>query len=376
MGPIAALWARTMRDRGHEVDVVTAQPHYPAAVGGRRVLPSRERRDGISILRLPLWIGHATPKQRIREEVTYAAAASLAFPWRRRADAIVVVSPSFLSLAPAMAAARLRRTPWVLWLQDIFPDAAATTGLLEHGGALRAARVLERVAYRSADAIVVISETFEENLREKGVPQEKLVRIYNPATLGFAARSVPKNGTPTVLYMGNIGYSQGLVEVVRAIEAADDGAFRLVVTGRGELKEQVRAAARDRVDVLGLVDAERLEAELEQASLGLVSQRPDVAEFNVPSKLMTLMARGIPVLASVRRGSEVERILTASGGGWVTDAARPEEAAATMAVVLRDGEELERRGLAAAVFARQHFTADALAEGFERVLHRVREERP
>jgi len=375
MGPIAALWARTMHGRGHQVEVVTAHPHYPAALEGGHALPSRERRDGISVLRLPLWIGHASPAQRIREEVTYAAAASLVFPLRRRADAIVVVSPSFLSLAPAMAAAWLRRTPLVLWLQDILPDAAATTGLLEHGFALRAARQLERAAYRAADAIIVISETFEENLRAKGVPQKKLARIYNPATLGFGTRSMPRNGVPTVLYMGNIGYSQGLAQIVRAFEAAEDGAFRLVVTGRGELEAEVRAAARGRVEVLGLVGAEQLEAELGKASLGLVSQRADVVEFNVPSKLMTLMARGIPVLASVRRGSEVERIVTASGGGWVTDATCPEEAAATATAVLRDVEELERRGRAGAAFARQHFTADALADGFEVVLQRVRKDR-
>jgi colanic acid biosynthesis glycosyl transferase WcaI len=372
MGPIAALWAKTMHGRGHEVEVVTAHPHYPAVVGGRHVLPSHEERDGIPVLRLPLWIGHATPTQRIREEVTYATAAALAFISRSRADAIVVVSPSFLALAPAMASARLRRTPWVLWLQDIFPDAAATTGLLEAGFALRAARLLERAAYRAADAIVVISETFEENLRAKGVAQEKLVRIYNPATLGFASRSPRTSGTPTVLYMGNIGYSQGLAEVVRAVEGVEDGAFRLVITGHGELEGEVRAAARGRVEVVGLVAAEQLEAELEHASLGLVSQRPDIAEFNVPSKLMTLMARGIPVLASVRRGSEVERIVTASGGGWVTDAARPEEAALTAAAVVRDADELERRGQAAVAFARRHFTADALAGGFETVLNRVR----
>ena len=370
MGPIAALWARTMRDRGHSVEVISGHPHYPGQLWGQPRGPHRELRDGIRVTRLPLWIGHASGAQRIREEVTYAASAALAAPFAGKADAIVAVSPSFLGLVPVIVNARLRRTPWTLWLQDILPDAASTTGLLESVTALRAARLLEQTIYRAANSIVVISDTFAENLRNKGVPDEKVTRIYNPATRGFAQtrRSSQPSRLPSILYMGNIGFSQGLVELVRAFEASD-GVFRLVITGSGELEAAVRAEARsDRVAVLGLVPAERLERELARASLALVSQRPDVEEFNVPSRLMTLMARGIPILASVRPDSEVARLVTSSGGGWVTAADRPEEAARLAPLLLRDGSELERRGAAAAAFSERHFSPDTLAIEFERVL--------
>lgn len=369
MGPIAALWARTMCDRGHTVEVVTGHPHYPGRLWGRPRRPYREVRDGIRITRLPLWIGHASGAQRIREEMTYAASAALVAPFAGEADAIVAVSPSFLGLFPVIVNARLRRTPWILWLQDILPDGASTTGLLESVTALRAARSLEQTVYRAASSIVVISDTFAENLRGKGVPDAKLTRIYNPATRGFSDPLKSSRFRPSsILYMGNIGFSQGLVEVVRAFEASN-GEFRLIITGTGELEAAVRAEAKsDRVAVLGLVPAERLERELARASLALVSQRPDVEEFNVPSRLMTLMARGIPILASVRPGSEVARLVASSGGGWVTPADHPEEAADLAPQILRNPSELERRGAAAAAFAEQHFSPDALGMDFERLL--------
>ena len=47
MGPIAARWAEAMSARGHRVEVVTAHPHYPGPLWGRRSRPYRETRNGI-----------------------------------------------------------------------------------------------------------------------------------------------------------------------------------------------------------------------------------------------------------------------------------------------------------------------------------------
>ena len=65
MGPIAARWAETMSARGHQVEVVTAHPHYPGPLWGRHARPYRETRNGIPVLRLPLMIGHRTTAARI-----------------------------------------------------------------------------------------------------------------------------------------------------------------------------------------------------------------------------------------------------------------------------------------------------------------------
>jgi colanic acid biosynthesis glycosyl transferase WcaI len=131
----------------------------------------------------------------------------------------------------------------------------------------------------------------------------------------------------------------------------------------------VRAARRtDSVELRGLLSAEELRDELGRATLGVVSQRPDVAEFNLPSKLMNYMARGLPVLAAVRTDSEVAALLEESGAGWITDCADPREFAARAAEVVRDRSELARRGEAGLEYAREHFAPERSAELYERVL--------
>lgn len=379
IGPVSTIWAQAMRDRGHDVEVVSAHPHYPAPDWGTSRLPYREERDGISVLRLPLAVGRGTAARRVVQELSFAASQTIALPALGTPDVVVAVSPSFPALAPAVANAALRRRPWVLWLQDILPEGAVSTELVKPGRVLAAAKRLEHAAYRSADRIVVISESFANNLRAKGVPAAKIARIYNPSTRQPTTPVDPSpaltDAAPRVLSMGNIGLSQGLPEYVRRFQESAElerlGA-RLVVAGHGVAADEVRAAIRsDRVEMLGLVSDRWLEDELRRATLGVVSQRPELMEFNLPSKLMNFMAYGIPVVAAVEPNSEVARILESSGAGWVTDSARPERFAERIAEALDDRAGRKSRGEAAAAYARRNFSPHGIAERFEELLAEV-----
>jgi len=377
IAPLSGVWARAMAARGHEIEVVAAHPHYPGPIWGHRLKPYRERRDGISIVRLPIWVGRGSALQRMRQEASFAAALSLATPLLRTPDVIVAVSPSFPALVPAMVQARARRVPWVLWLQDILPDAALMTGILEEGQVVQLARRLERTAYRSASKVVVISESFKDNLRGKGVDETKLVRSYNPASRQILTAMRDPNGIEptTVLTMGNIGHSQNLANVVRSFEdsaALDAVDARFVLAGDGEAGDDVRdAILTDRVHVTGLMESAPLDHELRRAAVAVVSQCYQGVDFNVPSKLMNFMAYGIPTVASVHADSEVARIINASGGGWVTDSSDTGQLATKLAEVLDDAPALKARGEAALMFAQRNFSPGHAAERFETTLLEV-----
>ena len=371
IAPIASSWARAMRARGHEVEVVAAHPHYPEPEWGVRLRPYRENRDGVHVLRLPIWPGRAGVGRRVRQELSYGIALMAAAPFLRRPDAVVAVSPSFPALLPTMAFARHRRLPWVLWLQDILPDGAVATGMLDEGPTLRALQGFEVAAYRSARKIVVISESFRRNLEAKAVPQAKIARVYNPVS---RVRATPRPAEAIdrtlVLSMGNIGHTQNLPEVVRSFEASQavrDVGARMVITGDGVASEELRAAiVTERVAFVGVVEQDPFERLLSSAAVGLVSQRYDGADFNLPSRLMNFMGHGVPVVAAVRPDSEVARIVRASNGGWVTSTA--EECAATLACVLGSPPAILERGAAALEFARRNFSPGVAAAQFETLL--------
>jgi colanic acid biosynthesis glycosyl transferase WcaI len=377
IAPLSRMLAVELSARGHDILVVAAHPHYPEPRWGMKLRPYRECRDGVPVLRLPLWIGRENGVERMRQELSFAAMQALIAPLLPAADAIVAVTPCFPALAATMAFSRVRHTPWVMWLQDIVTDGAATTGLLEDGPLLRAAHGFERMTYGSAGRVVVISEAFRQNLLAKGVCDEKIVRIFNPSTRQ-ASRPVDLNGTttePRILAMGNIGHSQGLDRIVDAFQESTEleaiGA-RLVIAGHGVAADEVRARVRnDQVQMPGVLYGEQLEPELQSASIGFVSQRADVQEFNLPSKLMNYMAYGIPVIASVRPDSETARIVQESGAGWVTDAQTPSEFAAVAAAKLKDGAALRSAGQAGFTYAQENFHPRAVAARFEDVLAKV-----
>jgi colanic acid biosynthesis glycosyl transferase WcaI len=375
IAPLSGVVARALARRGHDVLVVAAHAHYPEPQWGTRLRPYRERREGIPVLRLPLWIGRGTAAARMRQEATFAASLSAASPLLPTPDVILAVSPSFPALLPTMVHARLRRVPWVLWLQDILPDGAAVTGILDDGAVVRAARRLERAAYRSASHIVVISESFRENLRAKGVPDERMTIVFNPASRAIRTGLRPPGALDPdlVLTMGNVGFTQNLAAVVRAFEAdaglAQRGA-RLVIAGDGVAGDEVRAAvSTDRVTVTGVVGDSELEGFLARASVALVSQRYEGIDFNVPSKLMNFMGYGLPTVAAVRPDSEVARIVRRAEAGWVVES--PEDAAATLARVLGEPDALRDRGASALAFAREQFLPEAVAASIEDVLQRA-----
>ena len=377
IAPVSAIWSEGMRAAGHEVNVVAAHPHYPIPRWGRALRPYREVREGVPLLRLPLMIGRDTSARRIRQELSYMASVAAALPFLGRPEILVSVSPSFPALLPAMANARTRRLSWVLWLQDVLPDGALASGVIERGRILQASRWLERAAYRRAAKIVVVSQPFADNLLAKGVPAEKIELVYNPATRwprGEGRGNRPR-APARILSMGNIGRTQGLPPLVSAFAgspAVSELGVRLVITGEGVSAEEVRRAARGGpVDVLGLVPAERLERELSLATIALVSQSYEGTEFNLPSKLMTFMAYGLPILAAVNPASEVARIVRESGAGWVVDSSRPDLFPRAVLSAISDADDLQVRSAASADYAREHFSREMFVRRFERVLRQV-----
>lgn len=304
------------------------------------------------------------------QEATFTLGLLGVAPLLEAPDVMVAVSPSLPALSAAITISRARGIPWVLWLQDMVSEAALTTELVRSRGVLSVAHRLESAAYRSAARIVVVSDAFRANLRKKGVPDGKITTIYNPATLPELDHPSPTEREMRAINIGNIGRSQGLPRLVRAFEGSAElrqlGA-RLVITGAGVTSQDLRdAITTDCVEFLGVIPRDRLVEEIDRASIGIISQRPGLIEFNLPSKLMNYMARGLPVLASVDPQSEAAHVVRDSGAGWVTDPDDLDQFCETLARVLVDAAGRAQASAAGLRFA-GHVRPSRCAAGFEEI---------
>lgn len=253
----------------------------------------------------------------------------------------------------------LTRKNFVYNLQDIFPDSMVGTGLARKGGLIwKIGRVIENFTYRHADKIIVISEDFKKNIMAKGVPEEKIVVVYNWVDQN-AVVDVPRNENKLfdkynldrskfyIEYSGNIGLTQNmdmLLEVMEELRSSHPD-INLVLVGDGAYKAQVeRIVADKRLDNVTMIPFQPYEDISQVFSLGdagLVISKPGVGANSVPSKTWSIMSASRPVLANFDE-NELKDILAGNECGIFTKAG-DKEAFKKSIITLYENRDLCRK---------------------------------
>lgn len=211
---------------------------------------------------------------------------------------------------------KFRGIPFVYNLQDIFPDSLFNNGLANKGGLLwKIGRVIENFTYKHADMIIVISEDFKKNIMAKGVPEDKIVVVYNWVDQN-AVVDIPREENKLfdmygldrskfyVTYNGNIGLSQNmdmLLEVASELQS-EYADINFVLVGQGAYLDEVkRIVAEKKLDNVHLLPFQPYEDISHVFSLGdasLVISKPGTGAASVPSKTWSIMSASRPVLAN------------------------------------------------------------------------------
>jgi colanic acid biosynthesis glycosyl transferase WcaI len=326
-------FARALRDRGHEVQVLTGFPNYPEGKlypGYRLRLMQREVMDGIEVIRVPLYPSHdSSALRRVANYVSFALAASLIGSWAvRRADVMYVYHPPATVALPAIVIGTLRGIPFVYDIQDLWPDALAATGMVKSGFLLRLVDWWCRMTYGMADRIVVLSQGFKRVLVQRGVEEAKVEVIYNWAEEGAAAAAPPNAslspdalpGPFNVVFAGTMGKAQALETVLQAarIVKGSDPDVRFTFIGGGTEVERLLDLAREMQLDNVVFEARRpmseMGAVLGAADLLLVHLKDDpLFAITIPSKTQAYMAAGRPIVMAVR-GDAAELVKRADAG--------------------------------------------------------------
>jgi colanic acid biosynthesis glycosyl transferase WcaI len=315
---------------GHHVQVVTSLPWYrshaiePEWRGRWR---RAEATDWGRIVRLHPFPGD-DKRNLVRRALGFAGFTVLSTVEICRGgkvDAVVAMSPPLTLGLAGWIGAKVRRGALVFNIQDVFPDAAVTSGAITNRHVIRAASWLERLSYRRADAVTVLSDDLRANLAAKVPRHAACIRVIPNFVDTAAIRPMPRltswrkehglGDGPVVMYAGNVGFSQSLELVLAAAKEMPSVTF--VINGDGAARASLQAAADDLPNVrfTGYQPAERLAEVLASADVHVVLLRRGLGNVSVPSKTYSILAAGRPVLAAIDADTEVPRILEASGGG-------------------------------------------------------------
>lgn len=327
-------FARELKRQGHEVEVLTGFPNYPGGTlypGYRIQALRRETRDGISIIRVPLYPSHdGSSMKRILNYASFALSAALLGPFLvKRADVMYVYHPPATVAFPAIMLKLIRRIPFVYDIQDLWPDTLRATGMVNSTLFLKLVDLWCRFTYRVADRIAVLSPGFKMKLQERGVPAEKIDVIYNwcdETQIVMTDRSVAERQEPlmagrfNVVFAGTMGKAQAIEAVLDAaaiiVERAPQVQF--VFIGGGIEVERLRKITserkQDNVLFLPRRPLSAVGSVFSMADVLLVHLKDDrLFEITIPSKTQAYLAAGRPVLMAVR-GDSAEIVKKAEAG--------------------------------------------------------------
>lgn len=208
--------------------------------------------------------------------------------------------------------------------------------MLRPGLFTRLLYALESIAYRGAALVTGISGGMIRAFDAKGVAAARVALFPNwtskspaevqaEASVGakaaFCARHGLDPGKALAVYSGNIGEKQGLSAILDGAAVPDARGIQWVIAGEGAgkttLRERVARESLSSVTLLPLQPADRFEEMLCAADVCLATQQRGSGQFFFPSKLLTLLAQGRPVVAVADEASELAAAVAEGGFGLV-----------------------------------------------------------
>jgi putative colanic acid biosynthesis glycosyltransferase WcaI len=355
--PHGALDRRTADPPTFSASSISTGATLPKAAFGRRALADRKYGSLI-----------ASAARAFRPEVVISANAPL--------DA----------QASLLAWAKKHDVPFIYWLQDVYSQGIAR--VLSKRFPLVGApisfryRQLETRLLTDSDAVVVISPAFALVPQMEGVPSAKRFVIPNWAPISEIPAAPKKNewsvarglhARPCVVYTGTLGFKHNpatLLAVARGLKELPNAC--LVVCSEGPavdwLRKEAAAQGLENLVLEPFQPFEQYPLVLATADILLAILEKEAGEYSVPSKILSYLCAGRPIVASLPMDNLAARTLLAARAGTVHNSDEEATLVASTLRFLQDPAARERAGVSARCYAEKTFDIDRIGKLFADVI--------
>lgn len=373
--PIPSSVPFGLSDRGHRVRIVTGFPNYPEGVlhpGYRQKFGTRESIKDMVVLRTPLFVSHSSNAfGRIINYVSFGFSALSGTRFLRKVDVNYVYATQMTAAIAPVLWSKFRGIPYVLHVQDLWPDSIIGSGMVHPGLAKIVSGILNpliRFAYKNAAAVIGISNRMASVLVERGARPDRTFTLYNwaPQVPGSDGGPVPEIPQPSdmriaklkLIYAGNLGVMQDVGTLIDAMNLIRDLPVTLSVFGNGVQEDAIRS----RADNLNLLNVEffssvsnseiRKQYQKHDFQVVLLKKLP-VFELTIPSKFQSGISCGLPLITAVH--GELSDLTTKHEIGFVAQPESPEDLANAIraALATTTTQKIEMRANAKALYAEQ-----------------------
>lgn len=382
--PFQVQLSRELATRGHNV----LHLYCGSTLTPRGDLNPHERDSSTFAIR-EISLGQVIPKtrfvRRFQLEVQYA---------RLLVADIQSFKPDVILSANTPSIAQLKLAKWccrsgarlVSWIQDIYGLAAyRLLGRKLPGVGHLVGQYfisLDKAAARRSDAIVVITDDFRDVLTKWGVEASRIHVIHNWAPLAdlpqrprdnaWSCRQSLGEGV-SFIYSGTLAMKHNpalLLELAKMLDADSSGELLVVSEGTGVewLAEQADRAQLKSLRRLAFQPFETLPDVLGSADVLVAILEAEAGVYSVPSKVLSYLCAGRPVLLAVPKENLAAKIVVKSGAGLVVEPTDLLGFCAAAKQMVQSPQLRHQFGQAARHYAESHFDIRRIGDQFEAIL--------
>lgn len=382
--------AETLSARGNQVTVVTGFPRYNM----KESLPQyqgklclAEEMAGFRVLRM-WWppAPRSVPFLRGIEHFVLSFALFLRGLFSGSQDIVLVYSPPLPLGLTAYGLSRVRRLPYVVNVQDLFPQEAVELGFIRNPFLIWVLEKVERFIYRTADCIALHTIKNSQHVIEHGGVRGRIRVIHNWVDVEQVKPSPKDNwfrqkhgldGLFVVSYAGTMGWAQDVAVIVKsAALLLDQPEICFLLVGDGMEKANAEAQAKrsglHNVMFLPMQPWKDYPDILAASDVSMINLKRKLTTPVVPSKLMNIMAAGRPVVASLPLDGDAPRIVREAGCGICVEAEDAESLAGAIRKLFQDESLREQMGKKGRRYAEEHFGREQCVGQYEQLFREVR----
>ena len=379
--------SRFWQQSGHQVTVLAGMVHYTTGKKHpkykNKYFDVCHNQDQIEVIRCHVSEAYNVNfLGRLWAYFSFAASSTWAgiFKAKDNYDVIVVTSPPLFVGITAYVLSRVKKTPFVFEIRDLWPESAIDTGVLKSGILIKFAFWFEALMYRKATLINVLTPAFRDALIEKkGVEASKIIFVPNAADFSlsgellqnFDAAAFRKqhdlDGRTVVTYVGAHGVANHLVQVLETAELLRDTNVLFLLIGDGMLKKDLVADAQRRgltnVRFVDSVAKREVFKYILASDLGAsVLKKVDTFKTVYSNKTFDYMSCQKPILMAID-GVSRKLVEDAQAGLYV----EPEDAhdfAEKIRFYLQNPALMQQHGMNGYQYAKSHFDRNVLAKTY------------
>lgn len=378
-------------EMGHDITVIAGTVHY--ATGSKeekykgKWVTEESYSENVSVFRT--YVSESYNKSFIGRlwgyfSFTFSSLWAILF-YVKKHDVIIVTSPPLFVGITGIISKFLKRMPLVFEIRDLWPESAIDTGVLTNSFLIKLAFFVEKMSYKFANKINVLTPAFKQALiNKKNIKPEKIIFIPNGADLDIFSPGVKNNWVRekynlqekfVITYMGAHGVANNLhslLDVAKEFYLEENVIFLLIGDGM-QKKELVQRVKEEGIENLIFIDSQPKQTIPDFCNASdictAVLKKVETFKTVYPNKVFDYMSCAKPILLGI--DGVARELIEESKSGYYVDPENAKEFAKKIRELKANPSHMEELGNCGQEFVNKNFSRQALAMKYLNEIEKV-----